>query len=103
MTDHDTDILASLACEIDKRPRGAATAMELMGSVRSHHRAPGALVIEFDPAAAARVDEFVAAESLCCAKIGWLLEQTPRTRLTITATPEQLDALAGLFERAPVA
>ncbi len=100
MTDRNTEILDTLACEIDKRPRGAATAMDLMPSVRSSHRTAGALVIEFDPAAAAQVEEFVAAETLCCAEIGWHLERAARPRLTITATPAQLDAMSGLFESA---
>lgn len=98
MTNQHTDILETLACEIDKRPRGAATAMDLVPSVRSSYRTANALVIEFDPAAAAQVEEFVAAETLCCADIGWRLEHLSRPRLTITATPGQLDAMASLFE-----
>jgi len=93
------DVLETLACEIDERPAGAPTPDDLIPALRGTRREPGALVVEFDPAAAEAVEAFVAAERRCCAGIGWDVERGSTIGLHITATPAQLDALAGLWSR----
>ena len=82
--------LAALACELTKRPKAAPHFGDLIGSLRAVRRCDGELVVEYAPAEAARVAELVAAERLCCARIGWELDGAT---LRITASPEQLDLL----------
>ena len=91
------EILDVLACDIQARPRGAASVFDLAPAVRRVRREPCALVIEFTADAAPAVAEFAAAERLCCPEIGWELhdEQTPTLR--IRAMPAQLEVLQQLF------
>jgi hypothetical protein len=89
------EMLEVLACEIGKRPKDAPTSDEVFALVTSMERGPGALDLAFAPGSSASLAAFVEAERLCCAGIGWELEQAPEPRLRITATTEQLD----LFEQ----
>jgi hypothetical protein len=88
------DTLDVLACEIAKRPKDAPTDHEVFGAVRRMTRMGDTLELSFDPEAAPTVVAFAEAERLCCAGIGWDVEDGPETVLRITATPAQLD----LFE-----
>jgi hypothetical protein len=87
MNDHRLELLA---CQWGRRPKGAPTFGDLAGAVRVVGRADGALVVEYEPAAADRLAGLVAAERLCCAGIGWELVGAT---LRITAPPAQLDLL----------
>jgi hypothetical protein len=87
------DQLAVLACDITLRPKDAPGIADIAAAVRSLDREPGALVLEFDPAARAVVAQLVEAERRCCAGIGWDLHLEPAPRLRITATAEQLDII----------
>lgn len=91
------ELLDTLACEWEKRPKGAPGFVDLAASVRDVRRTGLALVVEYDGAVAAPLEELVAAERLCCPELGWQLEQTPALRLRITATPRQLDVLAAFI------
>ena len=91
LPDGTADTLDILACEYEKRPKGAPSFFDLQPAVRGAHRADASLAVAFDPAAAAAVTELVAAERLCCPGIGWELTQGPVVRLRIQATPAQLD------------
>jgi hypothetical protein len=84
------DVLGILACDLGKRPRGAPGFPDLTPSLRGLRREDGALVAEYDDAAADTLAEVAAAERLCCAGIDW---QVDGARLTVRATPEQLTAL----------
>ena len=99
-TPDQDDVIELLACDIAARPAGAPTPDELAPHVRSRARTDGALSIEFSSAAADSVAAFAAAESLCCASIGWSVEREPAVRLIISAAPEQLDAIEQLFASA---
>jgi hypothetical protein len=85
-----------LSCEWAKRPRGAATFGDLAPALRGLRREGEVLVAEYEPGAAGRLAEVVAAERLCCAGIEWAAEGA---RLTVRATPAQLDVLAELLPR----
>ncbi|MGD9894236.1 MAG: hypothetical protein AB7R89_20915 [Dehalococcoidia bacterium] len=89
--DERDDALNILACEIDKRPKGAPSFFDLQPSIQAVHRDKEGLRIDFDPAAAPAVQQLVEAERLCCADIGWSLRQSPALTLTIRAPPAQLD------------
>ncbi len=89
-TDHADDALDVLACEYERRPKGAPSFFDLQGAIRQVQREDDALVVDFDTHEAARVEQLVAAERLCCPGIGWELEQTPAPRLRIRAAPAQL-------------
>jgi len=95
MNEHDA--LEELACDVEARPRGAASLADLVPSVRGVRRENGALVVEFAAEAAPAVAEFAAAERLCCPEIGWALRETPAPALRITASPTRLDLLQQLF------
>ena len=91
-TDADTaGIEDALACEYEKRPRGAPSFFDLQPAIRGVHRAANALLVEFDPAQHAAVHELVAAERLCCPTIGWDLSLAPTLQLRISAPPGQLE------------
>ena len=90
------DVIDVLACDLGKRPPLAPGPEVLTRAVRSVTREPAALVVVFDPAALADVQRFAEAERLCCADIGWEIEAGPEPRLRISATPAQLDAIAGM-------
>jgi hypothetical protein len=90
-TDELDDALNVLACEFDKRPKGAPSFFDLRYSILRSHRESEVLRIEFDPAESGAVAHLVEAERLCCAGIGWDLQQSPALVLSIRATPAQLD------------
>src|SRR5688572_30494039 len=92
--DEELDILA---CEYEKRPRNAPSFDDLQDAVRNVRREDGVLVIEYDPARAAAVEELVAAERLCCATIGFELTDAPVFALRIQARPAQLDVFEGFL------
>lgn len=94
------DMIELLACDIVSRPAGAPMPAALARQVRRMTRTPDALVIEFAAEAAEDVAAFAAAESICCASIGWNVERSPTVRLTITAAPDQLTAIGQLFTSA---
>ena len=87
-------VLDVLACEWGKRPQGAPTFVDLAPALRSVRRQGGALVAEYRESAAATLAEVIAAERLCCAGIDWRLDGA---RLTVRATPAQLDVLEQLL------
>jgi hypothetical protein len=90
-TDELDDALNVLACEHDRRPKGAPSFFDLQSSIRAVRREEERLRVDFDPAEAAAVQQLVEAERLCCADIGWDLQQSPALTLTIRASPAQLD------------
>lgn len=67
--------------------------------LRGMDRTAGAVTFTLAPEAADAVAAFAAAESICCAGIGWAVKRDPVT-LTITAAPAQLDAIQQIFEPA---
>ena len=89
-TDLSDDTLDVLACEYEKRPKGAPSFYDLQSAIRGVRREDGALVVEFDPASAGAVEELAAAERLCCPSIGFDVIHAPAPTLRITATPAQL-------------
>jgi hypothetical protein len=90
-TDELDDVLNVLACQYDKRPKGAPSFFDLQPSIQATRREGHVLRIDFDPAATLAVHQLVEAERLCCADIGWDLQQSPSLTLTIRASPAQLD------------
>jgi hypothetical protein len=104
---YDTPILDALACDIRARPTAAPHFGDLQHALKTVRREDDSLVAEFDPSAAATLEAIVAAERLCCPEITWLVEQ-PRSklagagdstlRLRVVGTPQQLDAVALLFD-----
>ena len=62
-------------------------------------RAGDSVTFTFAPEAADDVTAFAAAESICCAGIGWAVQHDPVT-LTIRASPAELDAIQQIFESA---
>ena len=86
-----------LACDFRARPRGAPTFFDVLPAVRGLERTDERLTILFDGTSAEAVAGYVAAERLCCTEIHWDLERTPALRLSITATPAQLDVLQELY------
>ena len=86
-----------LACDIESRPKSAPMPDALMPHLRGVERAAGAVTFTFAPEAADDVAAFAAAESICCAGIGWAVRRDPVT-LTIAASPAQLDAIQQIFE-----
>lgn len=84
------DALNVLACEYDKRPKGAPSFFDLQQSIQTVRREGESLRVDFDPAASAAVEQLIEAERLCCTDIGWDLQQSPALTLTIRATPAQL-------------
>jgi hypothetical protein len=101
------DLLAILACDITARPAGAPHFVDVVTAVSAIHRQAAALLVDYDPAAAAQVTGVVAAERRCCAEIGWHLEGpvsggttasgAPALRMRIEASPAQLDLIQLLF------
>ncbi|MGH2588316.1 MAG: hypothetical protein ACRDJE_25630 [Dehalococcoidia bacterium] len=91
--------LAVLACELDKRPKGAPSFSDLEAAIREVRRESGSLVVDFDPAESERVAALVDAERQCCPDIGWELQRSPALRLRISATPAQLDVFEGFLVR----
>ena len=93
------ETLDVLACDYEKRPRGAPSFFDLEGVIRDLRREDGSLVIDFDPAAGEAVTALVEAERQCCASIGWDLQRGAGLQLRITAAPEQLDVFEGFLPR----
>jgi hypothetical protein len=104
-------VLDVLGCEIGARPKGAPSFDDVAGAVRGVRREAGALVVDYDPSAAEKLEAVVEAERLCCADIGWHLERvTPAeggppeggpagvVRLRIEASPARLDVLGLMIE-----
>lgn len=90
-----------LACDFRARPRGAPTIFDVLPAVRGLERTDEALLVLFDVASRETVDGYVGAEQLCCADITWDLAYEPDLRLSITATPAQLDVLQDLYTSPP--
>jgi hypothetical protein len=88
-----------LACDIDSRPKDAPMPDVLTPHLRGIERSSEAVTFTFAPEAADDVAAFAAAESICCAGLGWAVQRDPVT-LTITASPAQLDAIQQIFEQA---
>ena len=88
-----------LACDIESRPKNAPMPDALRPHLRGMERTAGAVTFMFAPEAADDVAAFAAAESICCAGIGWVVQREPVT-LTITASPPELDAIQQIFESA---
>ena len=104
---YNAETLAVLACDLGARPREAPHFGAVAGAVRAVRREPGALVVDYAPEAGDALAAIVAAERRCCAELGWHLEPVlvdaaggagTVIRLRVEATPEQLDALAPVFE-----
>jgi hypothetical protein len=91
-----TEDLDVLACEIELRPREAPGFHDVASSVRRIERLPGALLVEFDPAAERTVQAIVEAERLCCAGLDWDLRTAPSLQVRIGADEGQLDVLERL-------
>jgi DNA-binding transcriptional MerR regulator len=92
------DALDILVCEIGKRPAGAPTIEDILGSVTEICREGDTLIITFEPAAEETVRAVVEAERACCSTIGWNLETEHGLQLVIDAKPVQLDTLEAMFE-----
>ncbi len=91
------EALDILACDCQLRPKGAPSFFDLEDAVRGVRREDGALLIDFDAAAAEHVAALVDAERQCCASIGWELQTAPTLRLRISATAPQLDVFEGFL------
>ncbi|MEO6397021.1 MAG: hypothetical protein ABIP13_00995 [Tepidiformaceae bacterium] len=89
------DTLELLACDVDSRPAAPLTD-ELLPFLTSVSRTTETIVVTYDRAAADLFAAFAAAESVCCASLGWSVDETAST-LTVTASPTQLDALQEVF------
>jgi hypothetical protein len=89
------DLIEVLACEIESRPE-APGPDALAPFITGAALAPRALTLAIDRAGRAIAEAFVAAEQVCCADIGWVLEDKGGLRLSITAAEQQLKVLAGL-------
>ena len=92
------EIIEILECEIGARPRAAPGIDQLLPQVCGVSRAPGAVLVEFDPQASDMLGGFVEAERLCCAGIGWDIEREAGLRLRISASDEQLAAIESLWK-----
>ena len=88
-------VLGVMSCEIALRPAGAPQLADLAPALRGVRREGGQLVLTYDDAARAQLEQVVAAERLCCAGIGWNLDGTG-ARLRVSATPEQLELIERL-------
>jgi hypothetical protein len=86
--DSDLDILA---CELDKRPRGAPSFLDLQPAVLSVRREQDVLAVEYRPTVATALEDLAAAERLCCPTIGFEVTRAPTPTLRIRATAAQLD------------
>jgi hypothetical protein len=91
------DIIEILNCDLGARPKTAPGTDSLLPHVRGVARTAGALLVEFDEQVAQTLEAFVEAERLCCAGIGWEIEQEPSLRLRITANELQLRAIESLW------
>jgi hypothetical protein len=89
------DLIEVLACEIDERP-AAPGPDALAPYVTGASISQGVLVVRLDPAGRAIAEAFVAAEQVCCADIGWVLEEDAWLTLRMSASQPQLNVLVGL-------
>src|SRR5688500_14736246 len=85
-------VLGVMSCEIALRPAGAPHFADLAPALRDVRREGDQLVVTYDDAVRAQLAEVVAAERLCCAGIGWSLDDAGAT-LRVSATPEQLELM----------
>jgi hypothetical protein len=92
------EMIEVLDCDLGARPQAAPGIDALLPHVLRASRAPGALLVEFEHAAAATLEAFVEAERLCCVGIGWEIERDAGLRLRITTTGAQLSAIESLWE-----
>jgi hypothetical protein len=91
----DPSALRVLACDISRRPDSAPALAALAASVRRIESRGHDLVIDFDAEAESALAVVVAAERLCCAQLGWQLEQP--TRLRVVGSELQLELVARLL------
>lgn len=89
------DLIEVLACEIEQRP-DAPGPDALAPFITAASLSPEALTLEISRRGLAIAEAFVAAEQVCCAGIGWSLEDDAGLKLRITAAKPQLKILAGL-------
>src|SRR5689334_3916770 len=94
--ENTVELLEVLGCDIGARPAGAASVEDIEAFRMSVTGGDGEISVAFLPAALPLLREFVAAEQLCCAGLGWQLDEHD-TVLTISASPAQLDELELLF------
>jgi hypothetical protein len=69
-------------------------------AIRQVRRELEAVVVEFEPSAAAMLREFTAAERLCCPAVKWSLEEGPPVRLRISTTPGRVQTLEEMLASA---
>jgi DNA-binding transcriptional MerR regulator len=87
------ELVDALVCELGKRPAGAPTIEDILGSVTRIDRDADTLTVAFEPAASETVRAVVDAERQCCSTIGWRLDTEPDVQLRINGSPLQLDTL----------
>jgi len=92
---HSPALLGVLSCQIALRPAGAPHFADLAAALRDVRREGAELVLTYAEAARDTLTQVVAAERLCCASIGWEIDDVGAT-LRVRATPEQLDLLEGV-------
>jgi hypothetical protein len=100
-------VLEALACDITARPADAPHFAEVTDHLLAVRREPGALLADFDAAAAPTLERIVEAERRCCPEIGWHLERvtnagsghTSAVRLRIEGSETQVAAAALLIGR----
>ncbi|MEX2246296.1 MAG: MerR family transcriptional regulator [Dehalococcoidia bacterium] len=85
--------LAVLGCDLNARPASAPTFEDIVPRLRTVRREPERLTLEFDAAAGADVEAFVAAERRCCSSIAFAVRPGDPTVVQIDATPAEIDAL----------
>lgn len=88
-------VLGVMSCEIALRPAGAPHFADLAPALRDVRREGAELVVTYDDLAREQLAQVVAAERLCCAGIGWTLDEAGAT-LRVSAAPEQLDLMEQL-------
>jgi MerR family copper efflux transcriptional regulator len=91
------EVVDTLVCELGRRPKGAPTIADIVGSVTSVHREADSLVMAFDPNAVEVIRAVVDAERHCCSTLGWQLNTEHGVKLRVIAKPPQLDALETMF------
>lgn len=90
----DSDLLAVVGCQIDRRP-AAPSVGEIASLVLASNREEGRLCLEFPLDARERVEAFAAAERVCCPGITWEVEKGASVRLWVTAGEAALDVISG--------
>ena len=92
----DVDLLEVVGCDIESRPQAPGIG-ELTGRALAKVRSSESLRIEFPADAAQDVQEFAAAERVCCSGIEWHVTAGEVVVLTIRAHSQALDVLEGAF------